>query len=104
MQAVLIHCDSVPARVCASRCEVTGSVIGPGGFYLAAVTGDVSDIFFFFFLFLPSSSSSSWTPKKAVWSSLLLWNVSTVMHAGRKDGRRGCTFSTFPVVNYKPDF
>lgn len=27
---------------------MTGSVIGPGGFYLAAMTADVSDIFFFF--------------------------------------------------------
>ena len=42
---------------CVSCCEVTGSVIGPRGFYLAVLTGHVSDFLFFFFPLFPSLSS-----------------------------------------------
>lgn len=67
---------------CVSCCEVTGSVIGPRGFYLAVLTGHVSDFLFFS---SPFSFKSTWPhwPFSAHYQYFYK-SVSTVMKVMKK--------------------
>lgn len=81
---------------CVSCCEVTGSVIGPRGFYLAVLTGHVSDFLFFFFSSFPFSLKSTWPhwPFRAHYRYFYK-SVSTVMKARKKKKKAEYIFFLF---------